>query len=199
MTHGPRWIIGQKGVTDAHNFGPPTLLRSPLYVLRTPDHVNSVFELPLQHDMIKLPGPMYVHSTDLGCEGNGDHCQEVQTAMTSSAEVAMFAIPRGNRNESKRPRCNQTSIQTSRTLLVAYMPRHASKKEVEVIFRNFGIVLSAKIMRDRDRQSKCYGFVKFACHEAAAAALRACAKGHVILEDQDFKAWHLKASWARVE
>jgi len=94
---------------------------------------------------------------------------------------------------------NHTRREKARTLLIAYLPRCATDKDLERIFGGPKNVRSISIVRDARGVSKCYGFARFSSHEVARAALEACYQGSIILEDDNFKAWHLKASWARTE
>jgi len=82
------------------------------------------------------------------------------------------------------------------TLLVAYLPRCATGKDVQNAFALAGISPphAANVV-----SSTCFGFVKFSDHDAAMTALQACAKGQVGLRDPAGKVWHVKASWARAE
>jgi len=148
---------------------------------------------------MESPDPAYVFVPTLAQTLDDDYRRETQAPVCRFREVAENAPPCSATGDSKRFRCNKSKTGDPRTLLVAYLPRRASTEEVRGVFGRFGSVCSANIVRDEDGRSKCFGFVQFENHAAAAGALQACYDGRVMLEGEGFKAWHLKASWARAE
>lgn len=61
----------------------------------------------------------------------------------------------------------------SRNVYVASLPLTLNDAELMNMFASYGVVLSAKIMREKKtRQSKGYGFVLFQTEDAAASAVR---------------------------
>ena len=61
----------------------------------------------------------------------------------------------------------------SRNVYVASLPLTLNDAELMNMFATYGVVLSAKIMREKKtRQSKGYGFVLFQTEECAASAVR---------------------------
>jgi len=184
---------------DAMPMTKPILHHSPMYILKSDDHVGLVLDPLLQAEGMKSPDPVYVHITALAHVEQDNSRLETQTPVCRFREVAAVGPPRSASRDSKSIQCNRSKTAEPRTLLIAYLPRNASAQEVQSGFECFGTVCSATIMRDADGRSKCFGFVRFQSHATAAAALQACQKGRVILEGEGFKAWHLKASWARTE
>lgn len=87
------------------------------------------------------------------------------TTPTTSPALGAAAVPSTG---------NAPPIATSRNVYVASLPQTLNDAELMNLFSPFGIVLSAKIMREKKtRQSKGYGFVLFRDEEAAAASVRA--------------------------
>lgn len=67
-----------------------------------------------------------------------------------------------------------TVVAVSRNVYVATLPQTLNDAELMNLFAPFGVVLSAKIMREKKtRQSKGYGFVLFRDEESAVAAVAA--------------------------
>jgi len=130
-------------------------------------------------------------------KGHSKPRKETQVLASRFMTHATSARPCSANETPGRFQSEESGNEASKTLLVAYIPRRASAEEIQSFFGHFGTVCSATIMREDNGQSKCFGFVEFSKHEAAKSAKQACAAGHAILEDDDFKAWHLKASWAR--
>jgi len=142
---------------------------------------------------MKTFDPIYVRVTEMA------RLEDVQTSACCFSEVASNTPSCHDMKDVESLRISHLGTAESRTLLIAYLPRCACAKEVQYVFERFGTVCAANIICDGHGQSRCFGFVQLKTHEAARAALKACAKGHVILEDKDFKAWHIKASWAKTE
>jgi len=130
-------------------------------------------------------------------KGGSKTRKEMQVLASRFITHAANACACSANETSEHFQSKESGNEASKTLLVAYIPRSASVEEVRQFFGHFGTVCSATIVREENGQSKCFGFVEFAKHEAAKSAMQACATGRAILEDDDFKAWHLKASWAR--
>lgn len=85
------------------------------------------------------------------------------------------------------------------TLLIAHFPWECySNDDVRAVLAKFGHVLRVNLITDADTsEPKCYGFVEFAEHRAAAAALSAAREGHVVILDKRGHPWHMKAEWTR--
>mmetsp|Transcript_103426 Transcript_103426/g.205579 ORF Transcript_103426/g.205579 Transcript_103426/m.205579 type:complete len:198 (+) Transcript_103426:59-652(+) len=161
--------------------------------LELADRLGSCVAPPLQYDVVKLPDPMYVHINDCIPQ------EEIQVSAGQFTKLVASARQCGAEKNPVHVWDNPSSNRASRTLLIAYIPRCASTEALENIFRRFGTVCLATIVCEGNGQSKCFGFVSFANHAAANSALLATATGRVILEDENSKVWHLKASWAREE
>jgi hypothetical protein len=101
----------------------------------------------------------------------------------------------------QEPSCRRAEQRKSKTLLLAYLPRCATEKQVETALNasSIGSPCSVKIVRKKDGESKCFGFARFPTCAAAKAALFVCEKGEIVLLDLAGKRWHIKASWARTE
>jgi hypothetical protein len=173
--------------------------QSPKYLLKLADHVGPLLDPPIQYEKLRLPDPVYVRLPKPMHTRDGDVHDKQQMSVCRLMELAASTNPCGASKDTKHLRCNQSGKGASRTLLIAYIPRCASAHDVEHVFQQFGTICRATIMREDNGQSKCFGFVRFEKHDVAKSALEACFKGHVVLVDEDFKAWHLKASWAKAD
>jgi len=198
------WVSAHRGalseaVQRSHLSFMPPLQPSPVYPLKLTDCCGFAVAPPLQHERFSLTDPMYVHISTPPHTGDGYPHTEMQVPVRGFTKPAASAHPCSSSEKPERIRSNQSHRGASRTLLIAYIPRHASAEDVEHVFEHFGTICSATITREPNGQSKCFGFVSFAKHEDAKSALEACATGRVILEDESFKAWHLKASWAHAD
>jgi RNA recognition motif-containing protein len=81
-----------------------------------------------------------------------------------------------------------------RSLLVCYFPREANKEMIRTAFSPFGPIDSVYLVH-KDGKPACYGFVNFAEHECAAAALAAANAEKIELVDKRNVVWHVKAEW----
>lgn len=184
---------------EAAPLAKPAFHDSPMYLMKLVDRVGVFLEPQPQHEMMKSVEPIYVHVPEVARAEDGDSVQEMQTSACCFREAAATMPSCTDMRDSEWFQCSHSRIGESRTLLIAYLPRRACAKDVQHVFERFGTVCAANIMRDGHGQSKCFGFVHLETHAAAKSALMACAKGHVILEDEECKAWHIKASWARTK
>lgn len=82
-------------------------------------------------------------------------------------------------------------------LLINKLPRAANEEDVLEVFQQFGSVTLVRLQREACGNSKCFGFVHFRHVEEASQALLHCQRGHVIMDDNNGKAWHIKAEYTR--
>jgi polyadenylate-binding protein len=68
-------------------------------------------------------------------------------------------------------RQDRASTNAWTNLYVKNFPREWSEDNLAAVFTPFGVVSSLKLVRDRDNNSLGFGFVDFAAHESAKAAL----------------------------
>jgi len=91
--------------------------------------------------------------------------------------------------------------QRRRTLVLGKLPRFATENHitaaVDHALRRQGSIRQAKILRDAEGSSKCWGFFEFADDQGAAAAYVACQNGLIALDDPFDYTWYVEASYAR--
>lgn len=88
-----------------------------------------------------------------------------------------------------------------RTLVLAYLPRSATESDISAAVDSaLGVkncVTRAKIARNSEGTSACYGFFEFTDPLAATDAFEACHRGKIVIDDESGHTWHLRASRAR--
>ena len=79
-----------------------------------------------------------------------------------------------------------------RTLLVAYFPRTATEHDLVQALGKVGTTSRARVVRHDGGASQCYGSVEFIDENSADAALNACRRGEVRLDDLTglTRPWH---------
>ena len=86
----------------------------------------------------------------------------------------------------------------SRTLLIAYFPREATKEEITKCLSKHGHVTRVHMIFEKDtKKPKCYGFVEFNSTDDASAVLAATEGGAVTMVDTRDHMWHLRAERVR--
>jgi len=87
-------------------------------------------------------------------------------------------------------------LESMRSLLVCYFPREANKEMIRTAFAKFGTIDSVYLVH-KDGKPACYGFVNFADHHSAVAAMHAAASKEIVLVDKRNEKWCVKAEWTK--
>jgi len=87
-------------------------------------------------------------------------------------------------------------LESMRSLLVCYFPREANKEMIRTAFARYGAIDSVYLVH-KDGKPACYGFVNFADHPSAVAAMRAAANKEIVLVDKRNEKWCVKAEWTK--
>jgi len=97
-------------------------------------------------------------------------------------------------------RKQRQEVARRQTLVLAYLPRFATESHISAAVDSaLGrklCVARARIVRDSEGTSACYGFFEFANPALATDAFDACRRGQVVIDDASGHTWHLRASRA---
>lgn len=101
-------------------------------------------------------------------------------------------------DKSEHQKLNGGPMAPSRTLLIAYFPREATKDEIYEALNKHGPVSRVHLIVEKDtKKPKCYGFVEFHTQETATHVLAASEAGAVTMLDSRDHMWHIRAERVR--